>query len=65
MWLEGTNPGTRLAQLRVQEALETGAQVLATACPFCLLTLDEAVKHQKAEERLRVMDIAEITAQAL
>jgi hypothetical protein len=29
------------------------------------LTLDEAVKHQKAEERLRVMDIAEITAQAL
>jgi len=65
MWLEGTNPGTRLAQLRVQEALETGAQILATACPFCLLTLDEAVKHQKAEERLRVMDIAEITAQAL
>ena len=65
MWLEGTNPGTRLAQLRVQEALDTGAQVLATACPFCLLTLEEAVKHLNAEERLRVMDIAEIAAQAL
>ena len=65
MWLEGTNPGTRLAQLRIQEALDTGAQILATACPFCLLTLDEAVKHLKAEERLRVMDIAEIAAQAL
>ena len=65
MWLEGTNPGTRLAQMRVKEALDTGAEILATACPFCLLTLDEAVKHLNAEERIRVMDIAEIAAQAL
>lgn len=65
MWLEGTNPGTRLAQQRIQEALETGAQILATACPFCLLTLEEAVKHLNAEDRLRVMDIAEIAIQAL
>jgi len=65
MWLEGTNPGLRLAQLRIQEALETGAEVLATACPFCLLTLEEAVKHLNAEDRLRVMDIAEIAVEAL
>lgn len=65
MFLEGTNPGTRLAQGRIQEALDTGAQVLATACPFCLLTLEEAVKHLNAQDRLRVMDIAEIAIQAL
>ncbi len=65
MWLEGTNPGTRLAQMRVKEALETGAEILATACPFCLLTLDEAVKHLNAADHIRVMDIAEIAAQAL
>ena len=65
MWLEGTNPGTRLAQMRIQEALDTGAEVLATACPFCLLTLEEAVKHLNAEDRLKVMDIAEIAIQAL
>ena len=65
MWLEGTNPGTRLAQMRVKEALETGAEVLATACPFCLLTLDEAVKHLNAEDRIHVMDIAEIAFEAL
>ena len=65
MWLEGTNPGTRLAQWRVQEALDTGADILATACPFCLLTLDEAVKHLNAQDRLRVMDVAEIAVQAL
>ena len=65
MWLEGTNPGTRLAQMRVKEAMETGAEILATACPFCLLTLDEAVKHLNAEDKIRVLDIAEIAAQAL
>jgi len=65
MWLEGTNPGTRLAQMRIKEALETGAEILATACPFCLLTLEEAVKHLNAEDKLRVMDVAEIAVQAL
>jgi Fe-S oxidoreductase len=65
MWLEGTNPGTRLAQLRVQEAIDTGAELLATACPFCLITLDEAVKHLNAEEKIQVIDIAEIAAQVL
>ena len=65
MFLEGTNPGTRLAQSRVQEALDTGAEILATACPFCLLTLDEAVKHLNAQDKIRVLDIAEIAAQAL
>lgn len=65
MWLEGTNPGTRLAQMRVKEAIDTGAEVLATACPFCLLTLEEAVKHLNAEDKIRVLDIAEIAAQAL
>lgn len=65
MWLEGTNPGTRLAQQRVQEALETGAEILATACPFCLLTLDEAVKHLNAQDKIQVMDIAELAAQVL
>ncbi len=65
MWLEGTNPGLRLAQLRVKEALETGADVLATACPFCLLTLEEAVKHLNAEDRIQVLDIAEIAREAL
>lgn len=65
MWLEGTNPSVRLAQLRVREALETGAQILATACPFCLLTLDEAVKHLNAQDKLQVLDIAEIALEAL
>lgn len=65
MWLEGTNPEVRLAQMRVHEAVDTGASILATACPFCLLTLEEAVKHLGFEERIKVMDIAEIVVSAI
>ena len=64
MWVEGTNLEERLAFQRVQEAAETGAEVLAVACPFCLLTLEDAVKVQGLEERLKVMDIMELVDMA-
>jgi Fe-S oxidoreductase len=65
MWAEGTNLEERLAFQRVQEAADTGAEVLAVACPFCLLTLEDAVKVQGLDEQLRVMDIMELVDLAL
>ena len=65
MWSEGTNLEERLAFQRVQEAAETGAEILAVACPFCLLTLEDAAKVQGLEERLKVMDIMELIELAL
>lgn len=65
MWFEGTNTEQRLAFQRVHEAAETGAEVLAVACPFCLAMLEDAVKVQGLEERLKVMDILELVAEAL
>jgi Fe-S oxidoreductase len=65
MWAEGTNLEERLAFQRVREAAETGAQILAVACPFCLLTLEDAVKVQGLDEQLQVMDIMELVNLAL
>lgn len=65
MWVEGTNLEERLAFQRVQEAADTGAEVLAVACPFCLLTLEDAVKVQNLEDQLRVMDVMELVDEAL
>jgi len=65
MWLEGTNREEKLARRRVQEAVETGAQILATACPFCVLTLEEAVKLTGLEERIQVKEIMELVAEVL
>lgn len=64
MWVEGTNLEERLAFQRVEEAAETGADVLAVACPFCLLTLEDAVKVRGLDEQLRVMDIMELVDMA-
>ncbi len=71
MWAEGTNLEERLAFQRVHEAAETGAEILAVACPFCLLTLEDAVKVQGLDEAdrngrtLQVMDIMELVNLAL
>lgn len=65
MWIEASHTGERLAEQRVKEAVGIGAQVLATACPFCLLTLEDAVKTTGLEEKLEVKDIAELLAEAL
>ena len=50
---------------RIEEALDTGADVLAVACPFCLLTLEDAVKVGGYEDRLQVLDIMELVSKAM
>ncbi len=65
MWAEGTNVEERLAHQRVRDAVGLGAEVLAVACPFCLLTLEDAVKILGLDEQLQVMDIMELVAQAI
>ena len=63
MWVE--IPGERLAERRVRGAVDVGAEVIASACPFCLSTLEDAVLTAGLEGSVEVMDIAEIVAKAL
>jgi len=49
---------------RVEEVVETGAQVVASSCPFCMTMLRDGVKHVNREQDIDVLDIAEITARA-
>lgn len=65
MWAEASDQGPRLAETRITDAAEMGAEILATACPFCLLTLEDAAKTTGNEEKLRVMDISEILVEAM
>jgi Fe-S oxidoreductase len=52
------------ARRRVREAGETGANILAVACPNCLTMLEDAVKAEGLEDKLTVMDVAEIVGEA-
>ncbi len=64
MWLE-EKLGSRINQNRVDEAAGTGAAVIATACPFCTTMMKDGINETGREEKLRVMDIAEVLAQSL
>ena len=58
--------GGRVNQNRAREAIATGAQTLATACPFCLVMLEDGVKNVQTEgQPIRVRDFVELVAEAL
>jgi Fe-S oxidoreductase len=63
MWLETVN-AERFSNLRARDAERTGAGILATACPFCIVCLEDSTRSLGLDE-LRVLDIAEIAALAL
>jgi heterodisulfide reductase subunit D len=50
---------------RTEEALETGAGVIATSCPFCMVMMTDGLKYKNKEEEIFNLDIAEIVARAL
>ncbi len=64
MWFEAEEGG-KISELRVMEAAETGAEVIATACPFCLAMLTDAVKTAGLEGHLEVKDIGELVLEAM
>lgn len=65
MWWEGTNPEERLATSRFEEVLSVGADIMAVACPFCLLTFELAAKAGGYEDKVQVLDITELAAQVV
>ncbi|HNS99822.1 MAG TPA: (Fe-S)-binding protein [Polyangiaceae bacterium] len=64
IWLDVPSE-ERFSVLRVQEALRTGAEIIATACPYCTAMLEDAIKNLDVEHALRVLDIAELVAQSM
>lgn len=63
MWSDFSAEEDRMANIRVKECLETGASTLVTACPFCLINLDDAVKSVNIEDLLKVKDLAELVTE--
>jgi Fe-S oxidoreductase/nitrate reductase gamma subunit len=57
--------GGRINENRAREAIATGAPVVGTACPFCLGMLEAGVSVTRNGREVRVLDIAELVAEAL
>jgi len=68
MWIEvpkGLVSSPAVAEKRVRQALDTDAEILLTACPFCNITLRDAVKSLEREDTMKVMDITELISTCL
>lgn len=50
---------------RTNEAISTGSDIIAAACPFCNTMLTDGVKNAEKEESVKVMDVAELIAASL
>jgi Fe-S oxidoreductase/nitrate reductase gamma subunit len=62
MWME-TDPNTRINQRRLSQAVDdAGADVVVTACPYCLIMFDDAVRSKGLGEQVQVCDLAEVWA---
>jgi heterodisulfide reductase subunit D len=50
---------------RTEEALDTKASLVATACPFCMTMMTDGLKYKNKEEEIKNLDIAELVAKAM
>jgi Fe-S oxidoreductase len=55
----------RVNQERARQALETGAEVVAVGCPFCLTMLEDGINARRGDRDVRVMDVAELLWQGV
>jgi heterodisulfide reductase subunit D len=65
MFKEEEKGSTRVNFERSEEALSTGAAVIAAACPFCNTMLTDGVKHEEKEDTVKVLDVAELIAASI
>jgi len=56
---------TRMGKLRVEMAQKAGATVIVTACPFCMVNIEDAIKTSGLEGKMQAMDLVELVARQM
>jgi len=64
LWME-EQIGRKINEIRIEDAIEVGADVIATACPYCLQMFEEAIERKKVNESLQALDIIQLVEQAI
>jgi Fe-S oxidoreductase len=64
IWME-TKKEERFSELRINQALEVGAEVLATSCPYCMLNIDDSLLAMDKKDILEIKDLAEIVQEVM
>lgn len=64
-WMTLSAAGERVSERRLGQALETGADIIAVACPHCLFMFEEAVKSLGCEGQIEIKQVIELIHQAI
>ncbi|MCK5210326.1 MAG: (Fe-S)-binding protein [Cyclobacteriaceae bacterium] len=64
MFKEPENGNKDINIERTEEALQTNATIIASACPFCMTMLSDGIKNKEREEDVKVLDLAELIAKS-
>ena len=64
MWKEAEPGNKEINVERTEEALGTGAKIVASACPFCMTMISDGVKNKNKEHDVKVLDLAELIAKS-
>ncbi len=64
IWME-TKREERFTEVRINQALEVGADILAVACPYCYINLQDSLVTMGKEDVLQIKDISELVAEAI
>lgn len=64
VWME-TQKGERFSDLRIQQAMDVGAEVLVTACPYCITMFEDSRITMEADEKIEIKDITEIIQEVI
>ncbi len=64
IWME-TSKGERFSDIRLQQAIDAGAEVLVTACPYCVANFEDSKLTVKGSEQIEIKEISEVIAEAL
>jgi Fe-S oxidoreductase len=64
IWMD-TPKGERFSDLRLQQAKEAGAEVLATSCPYCITMFEESRAGLEEPDGIEIKDITEIVQEVL
>ena len=64
IWMD-TPKGERLSDLRLEQAVATGAEVLVTSCPYCIANFEDSLLSHKNRETIVIKDITEIIQEAI
>ena len=65
MFKEAEKGSGEVNHLRAEQAVETGAQIIAVGCPFCHTMMSDGIKHLNKESEVQVLDIAEMIGHGL